>query len=252
MNGVNVSNIDSMKVNPTLGKIGVVFDATASKALSNGTITKTKWDFGNGNTIEYAGAPIVERQIYALQGQYTVNLEITNNLGQSFKKVFQLIVRDPSATITMDKESTYIGETIGFSAKSYFGNNSTVEYTWTVQDRESGKTITTKPGSSLSQVFTKIGEYIVTLEARSANGTTDQDSKTITVESREPIVNMESPRMMSSERPNTLIFDGSRSFDPDTKSAKNLVYTWLIDGEKVALDNIEKDGAVGTYTFSEK
>jgi PKD repeat protein len=79
MNGVNVSNIDSMKVNPTLGKIGVVFDATASKALSNGTITKTKWDFGNGNTIEYAGAPIVERQIYALQGQYTVNLEITNN-----------------------------------------------------------------------------------------------------------------------------------------------------------------------------
>lgn len=45
VNGVNVSNLDTLKINPTLGKIGIIFDATASRAVSNGTIQKTKWDF---------------------------------------------------------------------------------------------------------------------------------------------------------------------------------------------------------------
>lgn len=45
INGVNVSNLDSIKINPNIGKIGVLLDATASRAVSNGTIVKTKWDF---------------------------------------------------------------------------------------------------------------------------------------------------------------------------------------------------------------
>ena len=45
VNGVNVSNLDTIKINPNIGKIGVLIDATASRAVSNGTITKTKWDF---------------------------------------------------------------------------------------------------------------------------------------------------------------------------------------------------------------
>lgn len=64
VNGVNISNLDLLKVNPTLGKIGLLFDATASRAVSNGTIVKTKWDFGNGNVIEYAGGPVLERQLF--------------------------------------------------------------------------------------------------------------------------------------------------------------------------------------------
>ncbi len=253
VNGVNVSNVDTLKINPTLGKIGILFDATASRALSNGTITKTKWDFWNGNTLEYDGSPLVERQIYALQDKYSVNLEITNNQGQTFKKTLQLIVRDPSATINMDKDVVYIGDDLALSAKSYFGNGGSVEYSWQIQDAETaGKAIATKNGSTWTYKFAKVWQYIITLQARSANGSVDSDSKTITVESRPPVINLDSPKPVSTEKPNTIIFDASRSYDPDSKSAKNLSYTWVIDGEKVELDNSGKDGAMGSYTFAEK
>lgn len=64
INGVNISNLNFLKVNPNLGKIGLLFDATASRAAGNETIIKTKWDFGNGTILEYDGAPIVERQLF--------------------------------------------------------------------------------------------------------------------------------------------------------------------------------------------
>lgn len=57
VNGVNVSNIDQLKISPAIGKIGILFDATASRAVSNGVIAKTEWDFANGNTTKYDGPP---------------------------------------------------------------------------------------------------------------------------------------------------------------------------------------------------
>ncbi len=136
LNGVNVSNLDTMKVSPNLGKIGLLFDATASRAVSNGTIVKTKWDFGNGNTIENDGAPVLERQLYVNPEKYTVVVEITTNQGQTFRKQLQLLVRDPAAVISLEKESGYIGEDIQMSAKSYLANTPNVEYTWEIQDVE--------------------------------------------------------------------------------------------------------------------
>lgn len=59
-----MSNIQSMKINPTIGKMGIILDATASRA-TGGEITETKWDFGNTNSINYRGSPLVERQIFA-------------------------------------------------------------------------------------------------------------------------------------------------------------------------------------------
>ncbi len=80
----------------------------------------------------------------------------------------------------------------------------------------------------------------------------DSDSKTISIESREPVVSIDAPKPIKSERPNTIVFDASKSYDPDSNSRKNLTYTWKIDGEKVILDNQENDGAKGTFTFDTK
>ena len=49
INGVNVSNMTSLKLSPTIGKMGVILDASASRAIGNGTIAETTWEFGNGN-----------------------------------------------------------------------------------------------------------------------------------------------------------------------------------------------------------
>jgi hypothetical protein len=67
INGVNVSNMNSLKLSPTVGKMGVILDASASRAIGNGTIAETKWEFGNGNDSTNRGGPIVERQLYANQ-----------------------------------------------------------------------------------------------------------------------------------------------------------------------------------------
>ena len=253
INGVNVSNIDSLKINPVLWKIGVIFDATASRAVSNGTIQKTKWDFWNGNTLEYDGAPVIERQLFVNQDKYPITLEVTTNQGQSFKKTIQLLVRDPAAVITIDKEVGYIGEDMTMSARSYLANSTSVEYSWQVKGAGWGDApLASKVGSTFSYKFQKVGQYIVSLQAKSPNGSIDQDSRIITIESHEPLVNLDSPKAISTEKPSTILFDASRSTDPDTSNAKNLSYTWTIDGEKVLLDNQTKDGAVGTYTFTEK
>jgi PKD domain len=132
-----VSNLDTLKVSPSLGKIGLLFDATASRAVSNGTIVKTKWDFGNGNILEYDGSPILERQIFANAGTYRVLLEITTNQGQSFQKQLQLLIRDPAAVIALDKETGYVGETLSMTSRSYLANTTNVEYNWEIQDLES-------------------------------------------------------------------------------------------------------------------
>lgn len=254
INGVNISTLSQFKISPTIGRIGVIFDATASRAISNGTIKKTKWDFGNGNTYEYNGSPRIERQIFANEWVYPVKIQIETNEGTVFQKEIQLIVVDPAAVISTEKTLWYIGEDFQMKSVSYFWSTANTQYNWTVQSATNTETkpIYTQAGQAFSYKFPKVGEYIVTLITRSPNGSEDRDSKMITIESHEPTVNLAEPAPISPEKPNTILFDASRSFDPDTASAKDLTYRWMIDGESVALDNIWKEGAMGTYTFSEK
>ncbi len=242
VNGVNVSTLPKLKINPTIGRIGILLDATASRAIGNGTIKKTKWDFGNDNVIEYEGSPTIERQLYVNKGTYKVTLEITTNQEQTFKKELQLVVVDPAAVINTDKDVGYINESFGMSALSYFGNTANVEYTWQVSDDISttGKPLYTQQGNNLTYKFPKVGKYIVSLTSRSPNGDTDTDSKYITIESHEPLVNLNEPKSINNERPNVIIFDASQSLDPDTNSSKDLSYIWKIDGNEASLDNQDK------------
>ncbi len=42
--------MDTLKLSPAIGKMGVILDASASRAIGNGTIAETKWEFGNGES----------------------------------------------------------------------------------------------------------------------------------------------------------------------------------------------------------
>ncbi len=100
--------------------------------------------------------------------------------------------------------------------------------------------------------FDAIGNYILSLNSRSPNGNTDTDSKTITIESREPVVNLNNPVPLSKEQPNTIVLDASKSYDPDTMSRKGLSFIWRLNGEKVTLDKLEQDGSKGQLHFDSK
>lgn len=129
------------------------------------------------------------------------------------------------------------------SATTFFSDNKNVEYSWQIQDESGNKVVKTGEGTSFRHKFDVVGSYIVTLTSKSPNGNVDTDSKIITIESREPVVTIDTPRPIKTEKPNTIVFDATKSYDPDTNSRKNLSYTWKIDGEKVTLDNIENEGA---------
>ncbi len=252
INGVNVSNMTSLKLSPTIGKMGVILDASASRAIGNGTIAETKWEFGNGNDSTNRGGPIIERQLYTNQGGYILKLSMKTNDGQTISKEIQLLVRDPAAIIKLDSDIGKIGEDISMSATSYFADTKNVEYSWQVQDENGKKIVKVGEGTNFRYKFDTVGSYIVSLTAKSPNGTIDTDSRVITIESRDPVVTIDTPRSMSSEKPNMIIFDASKSYDPDTSSRKNLSYTWRLDGEKISLNNTENDGAKWSYTFDEK
>jgi PKD repeat protein len=252
INGVNVSNMDKLKISPSIGKMWVILDASASRAIWNGTIAETKWDFGNGESSVNKGWPIVERQIYANQGWYILKLSMKTNDGQTFTKEIQLLLLEPSATIKLDKNTGHIGEDISMSATSYFSDTKNVEYSWQVQDENGNKVVKVGQWINFKHKFETVGSYIVSLTSKSPNGNIDTDSKVITIESREPVVTIDSPHPIKNEKPNTFVFDASKSYDPDSNSRKNLTYTWKIDGQTVALDNIENDWAKWTYTFDNK
>jgi PKD repeat protein len=165
------------------------------------------------------------------------------NDGQVFTKEIQLLVMDPSATIKLDKNTGNIGEEISMSAISYFSDTKNVEYSWQIQDENGNKVVKVGQGANFKHKFDSVGSYIVSLASKSPNGGVDSDSKVITIESREPVVSVDSPRPLRSDKPNTIVFDASKSYDPDSNSKKNLSYIWKIDGEKVILDNVENNGA---------
>jgi PKD repeat protein/type IV secretory pathway VirB2 component (pilin) len=252
INGVNVSNMTSLKLSPTVGKMGVILDASASRAIGNGTIAETKWEFGNGNDSTNRGGPIVERQLYTNQWGYVLKLTMKTNDGQSISKEIQLLVRDPAAIIKLDSDTGKIGEDISMSATSYFADTRNVEYSWQIQDENGKKIVKVGEGTNFKHKFETVGSYIVSLTAKSPNGTIDTDSRVITIESRDPVVTIDTPRPIAQEKPNAIVFDASKSYDPDTSSRKNLSYTWRIDWEKVSLGNIENDGAKWNYTFDNK
>lgn len=257
INGINVSNMNEIKITPAIANQGLIFDATASRAIGNGRILETKWDFGNGNTRTYKSAPGVERQVFATSGEFSVKLAFTTNDGKNFSKDITLRIVDPAATIKTTKTTAHAGETLSFSAETFFGNVKNVEYIWTVQNNETGKRDTQsaeKNGSGFSYTFKEIGSYTITLTAKSPNGDIDTDSKTITVESRDPIATLDAPKQLNAEKPNTFIFDASRSYDPDTNTRQGLTYTWRLNGELVTLDeldgtNADDRGSRGTLTF---
>ena len=255
VNGINVSNMSEMKISPTIAAQGLIFDATASRAIGNGRILETNWDFGNGNTRKYNGRPGAERQIFATSGDFPVKLTFKTNDGQTFSKDIMLRIKDPAATIKVDRTTANAGEAISFTAETYFGNVRNVEYLWTVQSNDTGKRDTQSGnGTSFNYTFKDIGSYTVTLTAKSPNGEIDSDSKTITIESREPIATLDAPKSLNSEQPNTFIFDASRSYDPDTNSRQGLTYTWRLNGELIKLDELantstDQKNSRGTYTF---
>lgn len=94
-----------------------------------------------------------------------------------------------------------------------------------------------------------MGRYVVRLKTMTPSGKNDIDSLTVTINSKDPVPLFDT-KTAGQESPNIILFDATKSYDPDSMEASKLTFSWNIDGERVELSDSQRNGAIGRYTFS--
>jgi PKD repeat protein len=247
LNGTNVSNLEKYKITPTTGRAGLVLDATASQATGGATIVRTDWDFGNGAVAGYDGAPRLERATY-VEGAYRVKLRLTTNEKQIVIKELDLQVMDPMATIRADRTEGYANEEFKFQANPNLGGTP-LSYEWGILEADGGKVLYTSKVATANYKFPRMGRYVIRLKTMTPSGKQDIDTLNVTINSKDPVPLFDT-RSTGQESPNTVLFDATKSYDPDSLEASKLTFSWNFDGERVELDDAQRNGAIGKYTFS--
>lgn len=248
INGVYVSNLDRIKVTPDQGRAGIILDASASTPAAGTTFVQSTWDFGNGNTARYSNGPGIERQIYAREGTYRVKLDIATNEGKTLTKFLDIEIRNPAASIKTDRTTGFPNEEFHFSAASNFSSSIESSYEWKIYDTNNETVLYTSNHKSIAYKFTSRGDHMVRLRSIAPNGSEDIDTVIIAIEQRDPVAFFDT-KIASSELPNTILFDATRSYNPDSFDTANLTFNWTIDGDKVSLANPSRNGGIGKYTF---
>jgi len=249
INGVALGNAEEIKFTPEEAGYGLLFDATSSTPTNGTRFFKTEWDFWHTKK-SYDGNPKMERVVYAQEGTYPIKLKLTTNTNHTIERIFALVISKPIATIQASKEEWYIGEKFTFTARPSL-NIKNLTYKWKIVDIVRGTEIErmNQSANAITHVFTQKGKYNIMLTINDAAGNTDYDTKIITIGSREPVANVK-VSIPDSSQPARVLIDGTGSYDPDYVDEGKLTYRWTIEGNEVAIDNIDDKGAIGYYTFT--
>lgn len=237
---------DSIKIPTKESMQKVLIDATQTKFAYGYTITKTEWDFGNGKWITREGPPIIEAQNYN-EGEYTIKMTLTRNDGEVFSKNIILKIGDPIASIAVNNKRPNKWQIVIFEAKK--ATQEGVLYIWEIRKFGSEQILYSTTSPRMEYTFKDTGRYSVSLIS-SKDQIRDKETIDINVESRPPIVRFLSD-VRSTETPNTFIFDGTSTYDPDYPDNQALKYNWFINDRPVTLDESNSSNSFGMYTFNE-
>ncbi len=247
INGISMKNIDSVKFSPWEASYGLIFDATSSIPASWAKFTKTIWDFGNGVTKQYSWWPRIERAIYVREWEYKVKLRLETNELKSVERNFTIYIRNLIATIKSDKEKWYIWDKLIFSARPSWDDKN-LSYSWEIVNINKDKVVYRKAWSNINYTFLEKWNYNVKLIVTSSSWESDIDSRIIKIQSRPPIARL-SHSVPEKNKPNKVLFDASKSYDPDFSDEWNLKFYWNIDWERVNLEDSNAEGSVWYYIF---
>lgn len=237
---------DSIKIPTKEATQKVLIDATQTKFAYGYTISKTEWDFGNGKGATRDGAPVIEAQDYN-EGEYIVKLSLTRNDGEVFTKNINLKIGDPIASIAVSNKRPNKGQVVIFEAKK--ASQEGVFYTWEIRKFGNEQVIFTSTSPRMEYAFRDIGRYSVSLIS-SKDQIRDKETVEINIESRPPIVRFLA-EMRGPETPNTFVFDGTSTYDPDYPDNQDLKFEWFVDDRPVKLDEANTSNNYGSHTFTE-
>ncbi len=173
---------------------------------------------------------------------------MTTNENKSVERKFILKIHNPIATIKTTGEEWYMWEKFTFTANPTW-SNSNLTYAWKIIDIKNDTEIVNKNSSTFTHTFTEKWKYNVKLFVTDASWDTDVDYKIIHINSRAPQAKF-AYKIPYSNKPNTVFLDASSSFDADFSDDWKLVFSWIINWERVNLENPNYNWSNWYYTFS--
>jgi PKD repeat protein len=162
---------------PATPGTAVSFNASASSD-SVGTITNYSWSFGDGSSDLNETTP-TDTHTYATRGNYTVQLTVTNDDGQTAQSTQTVTVDDPpTASVTPSATVSTPSSPVSFTstAASPDAGGSISTYNWSFGDNTSASV------QNPSHTYTSPGVYTVTLTVTDDLGVSSSASTTITID----------------------------------------------------------------------
>ena len=247
VNWVDLQNSEVIKFTPDDARYWLLFDATSSTPTSWAKFAKTTWDFWNGVVRENVWYPKVERVIYAREWDFPVTLTLQTNELKKVEKKFIISIHNPIATIKTNSEDWFMWDKFTFSAQNS-GNDKNLSYSWEIIDLAKDSVIFRKAGTLFTYIFNEKWKYNVKMNVTEPSGQMDTDSRIIYINSRSPVANFIST-IPQTNKPNRVFLDASKSYDPDVSDDWKLKFSWVIDGERVELEEPNYNWSTGYYTF---
>lgn len=177
--------------------------------INPANIVKWHWNFGDGTT---SAAPSTVSHIYKKAGLYTATLTITDILGCSETQQQQITVYGPTADFISDKKGVCLGaSSIAFTNRSATdGVNPLVKSIWNFGDGAIDSTATT----TASHLYTKAGEYTVSLQVVDAYGCSNKITRSNSVIIAQPKAAFSSPDTLSCINAAIRFVNQSSAYDP--------------------------------------
>ena len=164
---------------PVSAQTTVTFDASASQAPQNGTISRYEWRFGEDGGPVFTNTTPTILHSYQFGGTYTITLTVFDNQGGSNSTTRQITVL-PTASFTFsptDPTATITTVSYNGSASQASGGGSIISYQWAFGD---GFGLTS--GSPFAtHTYLSEGTFTITLVVTDNSGRQARADRNITV-----------------------------------------------------------------------
>jgi PKD repeat protein len=176
--GVSARPTASFSFSPTNPEVGqsVFFNAAASTASSGRSLVGYDWTFGDGGT----GSGVTVTHRFGTPGTWTVTLTVTDDLGktaalsQSITLGADLV---PTADFTYSPTEPTSGQTVNFDGRLSTppAGRTLVRWEWNFGNGQ------TAEGERVTQRYTSVGTYTVTLTVTDSSGAKKSVAKEVEV-----------------------------------------------------------------------
>lgn len=157
---------------------------TDTSAITIGTISTWRYDFGNGNIVTKNAPFSPFKYYYNIPGSYTVKLIVTSNNSCKSDTSYQTIVVNPTPLAKFGYDRNIcVNDSIRITdTSSIAGGGSIVSYRWDFGD---GTTLVRNNASPFYHPFTSTGNFVVSLVTVSNLGcVSDTFKRTVTVNNK--------------------------------------------------------------------